>query len=83
MIREILCIAVGLIIGGVSIWFVQKFRVESKCVPKEDAKELEVQVNQLKLEDATKSERLSALGISSPDEPLLYNNYYDSTIFFI
>jgi DNA recombination protein RmuC len=58
---EIALILTGLIVGGISIWYLQKYRFASKCVPIEKAGELESQIKKLELETAQKNERIRNL----------------------
>ena len=58
---EIVFITIGLIIGGISAWFIQKYRLASKSILLEKAKELESNIRNLELEKAQKDERINNL----------------------
>jgi DNA recombination protein RmuC len=55
---EIALILTGLLIGSVSIWYLQKYRYVTKSIPLEKAKELELQIKNLELEKVQKDERI-------------------------
>jgi len=57
-VMDILWIAIGLIFGAISIWYFQAYRLASKSIPLEKAKELESQIKSLELEKAQKDERI-------------------------
>jgi len=55
---EAIFVIIGLIVGGISAWFIQRYRFASKSVPLERAKEFESQIKSLELEKAQKDERI-------------------------
>ena len=58
---EAIFVIIGLIVGGISAWFIQRYRFASKSVPLERTKEFESQIKSLELEKAQKDERISYL----------------------
>lgn len=58
---EAFFVIIGLIVGGISAWFMQRYRFASKSVSLERAKEFESQIKSLELEKAQKDERVSNL----------------------
>ena len=58
---EIVLTILGLIIGGVSAWFIQRYRFASKSISLEKAEELESNIRNLELEKAQKDERINTL----------------------
>ncbi len=55
---EIVFITIGLIVGGVSAWFIQRYRFASKSISLEKAEELESKIRNLELERAQKDEKI-------------------------
>jgi len=53
--------ALGLIAGGIFVWFIQRYRLASKSIPKEKAEELESKIKALELEIVQKTEKISNL----------------------
>lgn len=58
---EMVYVTIGLIVGGISIWVVQKYRFASKSISLVKAEELKSKVRSLELERAQKDERLNNL----------------------
>lgn len=58
---EFILITIGIIIGGIGIWFVQKYRYALKSIPKEKAEKLESKLKELELENVQKIEKISNL----------------------
>jgi len=58
---EAIFVIIGLIVGGISAWFIQRYRFASKSIPLERTKEFESQIKSLELEKAQKDERVSNL----------------------
>lgn len=58
---EIILIVVGLIVGGISAWFIQSYRFAAKSIPLVKAEELELQVKNLELDKAQKDEKINNL----------------------
>jgi hypothetical protein len=51
---EVILIIIGLIVGGISIWFIQRYRFASKSISLEKAEELESKIRNLELERGKK-----------------------------
>ena len=44
---DILLFVIGLVVGGCSVWFIQKYRLESKSFSVEEKEQLESQLKEL------------------------------------
>jgi DNA recombination protein RmuC len=55
---EVFLIIVGLVVGSVSVWFIQRNRLASKSISLEKAEELESKIRSLELEKAQKDEKI-------------------------
>jgi len=58
---SIVMIVLGLIVGGISAWFIQRYRFASTSIPLKKAEKLELQIKELELEKARKDERIKNL----------------------
>lgn len=58
---DILLVVIGLIVGGLSAWFIQKYRLESKTFSVDEKEQLESQLKELELDNARKGERIDNL----------------------
>ena len=60
-IMEILLLITGLIVGGISAWYLQKYRIELKSRPLAEAEKLETKIRELELGRAQKEEKIANL----------------------